>query len=127
MGGADQGQPQGLARNKLAYPNSLLSNAGQLPPLPDLPGLTVRARSFALCPTEVQPLFTVVTGHADGLAINLNHNVRQFLIDAADAVARFLGLTEADGDATVTDEALVTAVLRSSKQLMTDMDRPPGL
>lgn len=69
-------------------PNSLLSNAGQLPPLPDLPGLTVTARSFALCPTEVQPLFTAVTGHADGLAINLNHNACQFSIDAADAVAR---------------------------------------
>lgn len=69
-------------------PNSLLSNAGQLPPLPDLPGLTVTARSFALCPTEVQPLFTAVTGHADGLAINVNHNMREFALDAADAVAR---------------------------------------
>lgn len=68
-------------------PNSLLSNARQLPPLPELPGLTVRARSFALCPTEFQPLFTAVTGHADGLAINLNHNIREFALDAADSVA----------------------------------------
>jgi len=67
--------------------SSLLSNAGQLPPLENLPGLTLKARSFALCPTEVQPLFTAVTGHADGLAINLNHNVHQFAIEAADAVA----------------------------------------
>jgi hypothetical protein len=77
---------RGLMANR--PPNSLLSNAGQLPPLPDLPGLTVWARSFALCPTEVQPLFTAVTGHTEGLAINLNHNMRHFSIDAADAVAR---------------------------------------
>ena len=68
--------------------SSLLSNVGQLPPLPNLPGLRLKALSFALCPTEVQPLFTAVTGHADGLAINLNHNVRQFAQDVADAVAR---------------------------------------
>lgn len=66
--------------------SSLLSNAGQLPQLPGLPGLTLKAFSFVLCPTEVQPLFTAVTGHAEGLAININHNIHQFAIEAADAV-----------------------------------------
>lgn len=69
---------------------SLLSNAGQLPPLPDLPGLAVEALSFALCPTQNQPVFTAVAGHAKGLSINLNHNLRQLSADAADSVASSL-------------------------------------
>lgn len=72
-------------------PTSLISNAGQLPPLPDLPDLTVDALSFALCPTQVQPVFTAVTGHANGLSININHNRRQLPDEVADTVAAWMG------------------------------------
>lgn len=70
---------------------SLLSNAGQLPPLPELPGLSVEARSFILCPTHAQPVFTAVTGHAGGLSINLNYNRQQLNDGAAQAVHHSLG------------------------------------
>jgi NRPS condensation-like uncharacterized protein len=66
---------------------SLLSNVGRLPPLPDLPGFAVRTRSFALCPTTTQPVFTAVTTHADGMTLNLNYNAAQFSDADATAVA----------------------------------------
>ena len=70
---------------------SLLSNAGRLPPLPSLPGITIRARSFALCPTMTQPVFTAATTHEDGMTINLNYNAAQFADTDAAAVAGMLG------------------------------------
>jgi hypothetical protein len=66
---------------------SLLSNAGRLPPLPELPGLAVESRSFALCPTRTQPVFTAVTTHSGGMTINVNYNAAQFGDDDAQAVA----------------------------------------
>ena len=66
---------------------SLLSNAGPLTPLPTLPGLTVDGRSFLLCPTHSQPIFTAVTSHAGELSLNVNHNARQLSVEAATAVA----------------------------------------
>lgn len=66
---------------------SLLSNAGRLPPLPELPGLAVESRSFALCPTRTQPVFTAVTTHSGGMTINVNYNAAQFGDDDARAVA----------------------------------------
>lgn len=65
---------------------SLLSNAGRLPPLPDLPGLTVSARSFALCPTTTQPVFTAVATDERGMTLNLNYNAAQFAPATAAAV-----------------------------------------
>lgn len=65
---------------------SLLSNAGRLTALPDLPGLPVRARSFALCPTRTQPVFTAVATHDAGMSINLNYNASQFADGDASAV-----------------------------------------
>lgn len=73
-----------------SLPTSLLSNAGQLTPLPELPGLTVEARSFALCPTHAQPVFTAVTGHAGGLSLNLNYNRKQLKDETAQAVFQSL-------------------------------------
>ena len=70
---------------------SLLSNVGRLPPLARLPGITVRARSFALCPTMTQPVFTAVATHEDGMTINLNYNAAQFADADAAAVAATLG------------------------------------
>jgi hypothetical protein len=70
---------------------SLLSNAGRLPALPPLPGIAVRARSFALCPTTTQPVFTAVTTHENGMTINLNYNAAQFADSDAAAVAGTLG------------------------------------
>jgi hypothetical protein len=69
---------------------SLLSNVGRLAPLPDLPGIGVRARSFALCPTTTQPVFTAVTSHDNGMTLNLNYNATQFGADDAGAVAATL-------------------------------------
>lgn len=66
---------------------SLLSNAGRLPSLPETPGLAVRARSFALCPTVTQPVFTAVTTHEGGMTINLNYNAAQFSDADAGATA----------------------------------------
>ena len=66
---------------------SLLSNAGRLPALPDLPGLTVTARSFALCPTTTQPVFTAVATDESGLTINLNYNATQLAPETAVAIA----------------------------------------
>ncbi|HRH14845.1 MAG TPA: hypothetical protein PK225_10890 [Azonexus sp.] len=66
---------------------SLLSNAGRLPALPELPGLTVEARSFALSPTTTQPVFTAVTTHAGGMTVNINYNAAQLADDDARAVA----------------------------------------
>jgi NRPS condensation-like uncharacterized protein len=66
---------------------SLLSNAGRLPALPELPGLTVEARSFALSPTTTQPVFTAVTTHACGMTVNINYNAAQLSDDDAQAVA----------------------------------------
>lgn len=66
---------------------SLLSNAGRLTPLPPLPGLTVSARSFALCPTRTQPVFTAVSTDAGGMTINLNYNAVQLEPETAAAVA----------------------------------------
>ena len=66
---------------------SLLSNAGRLPPLPDLPGLDVESRSFALCPTKTQPVFTAVATHCRGMTINVNYNAAQFSDGDARAVA----------------------------------------
>ena len=66
---------------------SLLSNAGRLPALPELPGLTVEARSFALSPTTTQPVFTAVTTHARGMTVNINYNAAQLSDDDARAVA----------------------------------------
>ena len=62
---------------------SLLSNAGLLPALPALPGLSVDARSFALLPTPTQPVFTAVTTDAGGMTIHLNYNAAQLAEDAA--------------------------------------------
>lgn len=70
---------------------SLLSNAGRLPPLAQLPGIAVRSRSFALCPTMTQPVFTAVATHEDGMTINLNYNAAQFADADAAAVAATLG------------------------------------
>lgn len=69
---------------------SLLSNVGRLPPLPELPGIGVRARSFALCPTTTQPVFTAVATHERGMTLNLNYNAAQFGADDARAVAATL-------------------------------------
>jgi NRPS condensation-like uncharacterized protein len=66
---------------------SLLSNAGRLDPLPALPGLKVDARSFALCPTPTQPVFTAVTTDSGRMTIHLNYNAAQFADDAAQNVA----------------------------------------
>ena len=66
---------------------SLLSNAGRLPALPELPGLTVEARSFALSPTTTQPVFTAVTTHAGGMAGHINYNAAQPSGDDARPVA----------------------------------------
>lgn len=66
---------------------SLLSNAGRLAPLPDLPGLSVSARSFALCPTRTQPVFTAASTDVSGMTINLNYNAAQLAPEAAAAVA----------------------------------------
>ena len=66
---------------------SLLSNAGRLPALPDLPGLTVTARSFALCPTTTQPVFTAVATDESGMTINLNYNATQLAPETAVAIA----------------------------------------
>ncbi len=66
---------------------SLLSNAGLLPALPALPGLSVDARSFALLPTPTQPVFTAVTTDAGGMTIHLNYNAAQLAEDAAAEVA----------------------------------------
>ncbi len=62
---------------------SLLSNAGCLSPLPALPGIQVDARSFALCPTPTQPVFTAVTTDNGRMTIHLNYNAAQ--LDDADA------------------------------------------
>jgi len=70
---------------------SLLSNAGRLPKLSTLPGIAIRTRSFALCPTTTQPVFTAVTTHEDGMTINLNYNAVQFADTEAAAVAGTLG------------------------------------
>ena len=70
---------------------SLLSNVGRLPPLAPLSGIAVRARSFALCPTMTQPVFTAVATHEDGMTINLNYNAAQFADADAAAVAATLG------------------------------------
>jgi NRPS condensation-like uncharacterized protein len=69
---------------------SLLSNAGLLAPLPALPGLSVDARSFALCPTATQPVFTAVTTDAGRMTIHLNYNAAQLPDDAAAEVAASL-------------------------------------
>jgi hypothetical protein len=69
---------------------SLLSNVGRLAPLPELPGIGVRARSFALCPTTTQPVFTAVATHDNGMTLNLNYNATQFGADDAGAVAATL-------------------------------------
>ena len=82
---------EGVARfNELmlrGVQTSLLSNAGRLPALPDLPGLTVESRSFALSPTTTQPVFTAVTTHARGMTVNINYNAAQLSDDDARAVA----------------------------------------
>lgn len=66
---------------------SLLSNAGRLAPLPALPGLSIEARSFALCPTPTQPVFTAVTTDAGRMTIHINYNAAQFSDAAARQVA----------------------------------------
>jgi hypothetical protein len=66
---------------------SLLSNAGRLAPLPELGELSVSARSFALCPTRTQPVFTAASTDASGMTINLNYNAVQLEPEAAAAVA----------------------------------------
>lgn len=66
---------------------SLLSNAGRLAPLPELPGLSVSARSFSLCPTRTQPLFTAASTDAGGMTININYNAVQLEPETAAAVA----------------------------------------
>jgi len=85
----------GIARFKATMARgvqtSLLSNAGRLPALPPLTGIALRARSFALCPTTTQPVFTAVATHENGMTINLNYNAAQFADEDATAVAGTLG------------------------------------
>lgn len=66
---------------------SLLSNVGVLTPLPALPGIVVDARSFALCPTPTQAVFTSVSTDAGAMTIHLNYNAAQFSDDSARDVA----------------------------------------
>jgi hypothetical protein len=70
-----------------AAQTSLLSNAGRLPALPELPGLHVAARSFSLFPTPTQPVFTAVASDAGRMTININYNAGQFDDNAATRVA----------------------------------------
>jgi hypothetical protein len=70
-----------------AAQTSLLSNAGRLPALPEMPGLRVEARSFSLFPTPTQPVFTAVASDAGRMTININYNAGQFDDNAATRVA----------------------------------------
>jgi len=79
---------------------SLLSNAGRLESLPALSGLQVDARSFALCPTPTQPVFTAVTTDAGRMTIHINYNAAQLADDAAREVAASIeGLLHVAADA----------------------------
>jgi NRPS condensation-like uncharacterized protein len=66
---------------------SLLSNVGVLAPIPELAALGVSSRSFALCPTPTQPMFTAVTTDAAGMTLHLNYNAARLADDAAREVA----------------------------------------
>ena len=83
----DEGIAGFAQRMSRAPQTSVVSNVGSLPALPALPGLTVHTRSFALCPSRTQSLFSAVSSDERGLTINLNHNAAQFSQTAAAQVA----------------------------------------
>ena len=55
--------------------------------MPDSARPDGHGRSFALCPTTTQPVFTAVATDESGMTINLNYNATQLAPRTAVAIA----------------------------------------